>query len=328
MKLWDIAHSRTGDKGNISNISLIAYDPKDYELLREKVTAEKVKEHFKGMVKGEVVRYELPNIHALNFVMYAALGGGVTGDIAGFAAATFLRGVPLFQIPTTLLAQVDSSVGGKTGVDLPEGKNLVGAFHEPAAVLVDLEVLETLPTAEIIAGSAEIIKAGFIRDPRILEIYEADPAAALDPKGSLPELIEAAVRVKAEVVGQDLRESSLREILNYGHTYGHAVEQHENYIWCHGHAVAVGMVLAARGAERLGYSPAGTLETVLEANERLGLPSRCPYGAQALYEAATGDKKRGGDHIDVVVLEEIGRAGTVRLDMAGLRAFTEAAVWI
>ena len=253
----------------------------------------------------------------------AALGGGVTGDMAGFAAATYQRGIDYIQIPTTFLAAADSSVGGKTAVDLEAGKNLVGAFWQPRAVICDTDTFRTLPEDTFLDGVAETVKHGLIADADFFRfLLEADL------RGDIDRIVRRDVEIKAAVVGEDEFERGRRKILNFGHTLGHAMEKLSGYATPHGHAVAVGMVLAARGAERLGYSPAGTLETVLEANERLGLPSRCPYGAQALYEAATGDKKRGGDHIDVVVLEEIGRAGTVRLDMAGLRAFTEAAVWI
>ncbi|MGA9871774.1 MAG: 3-dehydroquinate synthase, partial [Rhodococcus sp. (in: high G+C Gram-positive bacteria)] len=175
-----------------------------------------------------------------------SLGGGAATDLAGFVAATWMRGVKIVHVPTTLLAMVDAAVGGKTGINTEAGKNLVGAFHEPSAVLVDLATLETVPRNEIVAGLAEVIKTGFIADPVILDLIEADPAAALDPTGTvLPELIRRSVEVKARVVAADLRESSLREILNYGHTLGHAIERRERYRWRHGAAVAVGLVFAA-----------------------------------------------------------------------------------
>ena len=159
-----------------------------------------------------------------------SLGGGAATDVAGFAAATWLRGVDIVHIPTTLLAMVDAAVGGKTGINTDAGKNLVGAFHQPPAVLVDLTMLQTLPSNELVAGMAEIVKAGFIADPTILDLIEADPAAAVDPAGSvLPELIRRAIAVKAEVVAADEKESALREILNYGHTLAHAIERREQY---------------------------------------------------------------------------------------------------
>ena len=183
-----------------------------------------------------------------------SLGGGAATDVAGFAAATWLRGVDIVHVPTTLLAMVDAAIGGKTGINTDAGKNLVGAFHQPAAVVVDLAVLQTLPPNELVAGMAEVVKAGFIADPVILEMIEADPQAAVDPSGViLPELIRRAIAVKATVVAADERESALREILNYGHTLAHAIERRERYRWRHGAAVSVGLVFAAELA-RLGYA--------------------------------------------------------------------------
>lgn len=173
------------------------------------------------------------------------IGGGAATDLAGFVAASWMRGIRVIQVPTSLLAMVDAAVGGKTGINTPAGKNLVGAFHEPDAVFIDLEYVASLPRAELVSGSAEIIKTGFIADEEILRLYEKNPAAAMDVHQDLPELIERAVRVKASVVSQDLTESGLREMLNYGHTFGHAIELRENYRWRHGNAVAVGMMFAA-----------------------------------------------------------------------------------
>src|ERR1700694_2160922 len=161
-----------------------------------------------------------------------SLGGGAATDVAGFAAATWLRGVDIVHVPTTLLGMVDAAIGGKTGINTDAGKNLVGAFHQPAAVLIDLATLETLPRNEIVAGMAEIVKAGFIADPVILDLIEANPEAALDPAGPvLAELIRRAVTVKAEVVAADEKESQLREILNYGHTLAHAIERRVGLQW-------------------------------------------------------------------------------------------------
>jgi len=250
-----------------------------------------------------------------------ALGGGVTGDMAGFAAATYQRGVDYVQIPTTFLAASDSSVGGKTAVDLAEGKNLVGAFWQPRLVICDTDTFRTLPGEVFDDGAAETVKHGLIADRDFLRLLMAG-----DLRERIDDVVRRNVEIKAAVVAEDEFEGGRRKILNFGHTLGHAIEQLSGFAVTHGHAVARGMVLAARGAERLGYSPAGTLEQVAGAVERLGLPTDCPYGADQLYGAATADKKRSGGTIDVVVLEEIGRAGTVRLDMAGLRAFVEAAL--
>lgn len=235
------------------------------------------------------------------------LGGGAATDVAGFIAATWMRGVAVIQCPTTLLAMVDAAVGGKTGINTEAGKNLVGAFHEPAAVLVDLEVLDTLPAAEIVAGSAEIIKAGFIRDTSILDIYLDDPEAAIAPGGSLPELIEKAIQVKADVVGQDLKESHLREILNYGHTYGHAVEHHENYSWPHGHAVAVGMVFEAELAKAAGLLDGEAVALHRQILSSVGLPvSYDGADLATLNGAMARDKKNKAGVTRFVVLDAVG----------------------
>ncbi|GLP75895.1 3-dehydroquinate synthase [Mycobacterium antarcticum] len=243
-----------------------------------------------------------------------SLGGGAASDVTGFAAATWLRGVDVVHVPTTLLGMVDAAVGGKTGINTEAGKNLVGAFHQPLAVLVDLATLESLPRNEIVAGMAEIVKAGFIADPVILDLIEADPEAALDPAGSvLPELIRRAVVVKAEVVAADEKESQLREILNYGHTLAHAIERRERYRWRHGAAVSVGLAFAAelgRLAGRLDDATADRHHTVLTA---LGLPTT--YDADALpqlLEYMAGDKKTRSGVLRFVVLE--GLAKPARLE--------------
>ncbi|BDU07367.1 3-dehydroquinate synthase [Nocardia cyriacigeorgica] len=240
-----------------------------------------------------------------------SLGGGAATDLAGFVAATWMRGVQIVHVPTTLLAMVDAAVGGKTGINTEAGKNLVGCFHEPAAVLVDLATLETVPHNEIVAGMAEIIKAGFIADPVILDLIETDPKAALDPTGEvLPELIRRAIAVKAEVVAADLKEAALREILNYGHTLGHAIERRERYRWRHGAAVSVGLVFAAelgRLAGRLDDATADRHRTVLES---VGLPTT--YDADALpqlLESMQTDKKTRSGVLRFVVLDGLAKPG-------------------
>jgi 3-dehydroquinate synthase len=240
-----------------------------------------------------------------------SLGGGAATDVAGFAAATWLRGVDIVHVPTTLLAMVDAAVGGKSGINTDAGKNLVGAFHQPAAVLVDLATLETLPRNEIVAGMAEIVKAGFIADPVILDLIEADPEAALEPTGNvLPELIRRAVAVKAEVVAADEKESQLREILNYGHTLAHAIERRERYRWRHGAAVSVGLVFAAelgRLAGRLDDETADRHRSILTS---LGLP--VAYDADALpqlLEYMAGDKKTRAGVLRFVVLDGLAKPG-------------------
>jgi 3-dehydroquinate synthase len=237
------------------------------------------------------------------------VGGGATTDLAGFVAATWLRGVRVVQVPTTLAAMVDAAVGGKTGINTAEGKNLVGAFHPPAGVLCDLTVLDTLPRNDFVAGLAEVVKCGFIADPRILDLVEADPQAATSWEApTTRELVERSVQVKADVVGEDLREAGLREILNYGHTFGHAVEHVERYSWRHGAAVSVGLVYAAelaRLAGRLDETTADRHRAVLSA---LGLPTTYRQDRwEQLLTAMRRDKKTRGDLLRFVVLTGVGQ---------------------
>src|SRR5579859_4973305 len=208
------------------------------------------------------------------------IGGGATTDLAGFVAATWLRGVPVVLVPTTLLGMADAAVGGKTAIDIPAGKNLVGAFHSPAGVLADLATLETVPRADYVAGLAEVIKAGFIADPVILDLVERDPEGAATPDGPASrELIERAIAVKADVVSADLTEKGLREILNYGHTLGHAIERVESYRFRHGDAVAIGMVYAATLGRLAGRLDDATAARHREVLASVGLPTRYPGGA-------------------------------------------------
>ncbi|MEU3189651.1 3-dehydroquinate synthase [Streptomyces sp. NPDC006992] len=237
------------------------------------------------------------------------VGGGATTDVAGFVAATWLRGVRWVAVPTTVLGMVDAAVGGKTGINTAEGKNLVGAFHPPAGVLCDLAALESLGVHDYVSGLAEIIKAGFLADPAILELIESDPEAARTPQGPhTAELIERSIRVKAEVVSEDLKESGRREILNYGHTLGHAIEKNERYDWRHGAAVSVGMVFAAelgRIAGRLDDATADRHRAVLES---VGLPVSY-RGDQwpKLLDTMKVDKKSRGDRLRFIVLEGLAK---------------------
>ncbi|WP_419993419.1 3-dehydroquinate synthase [Streptomyces boninensis] len=237
------------------------------------------------------------------------VGGGATTDVAGFVAASWLRGVRWIAVPTTVLAMVDAAVGGKTGINTAEGKNLVGAFHPPAGVLCDLAALESLGVHDYVSGMAEVIKAGFISDPKILELVEADPEGARTPKGPhTAELLERSIRVKAEVVSADLKESGLREILNYGHTLAHAIEKNERYNWRHGAAVSVGMVFAAelgRIAGRLDDATADRHRAILES---VGLPVTY-RGDQwpKLLETMKVDKKSRGDRLRFIVLDGLAK---------------------
>ena len=291
--------------------------------------AEKVREELAG--RGvDAHRIELPDAEAgkdlpvLGFIWevlgrigigrtdaLVSLGGGAATDVAGFAAATWLRGVDIVHVPTTLLGMVDAAIGGKTGINTAAGKNLVGAFHQPLAVLVDLAALDTLPRNELVAGMAEVVKAGFIADPEILEMIEADPAAATDPAGTvLPELVRRAIAVKAAVVAADERESALREILNYGHTLGHAIERRERYRWRHGAAVSVGLVFAAELARLAGRLDDRTVQRHRDVLTSLGLP--VSYDADALpdlLEAMAGDKKTRSGVLRFVVLDGLAKPG-------------------
>jgi len=237
------------------------------------------------------------------------VGGGAVTDLAGFVAATWLRGVRLVLVPTTLLGMTDAAVGGKTAINTADGKNLVGAFYPPAGVLADTSLLATLPAADYVSGLAEVIKAGFIADPAILDLVEADPEAAAKPGGPHErELIERAIAMKAAVVSADLREAGLRETLNYGHTLGHAIERVENYEIRHGEAVAIGMSFAAalgRLAGRLDAATAARHRAVLTA---VGLPVRYRADAwPALRAAMAVDKKTRAARLRLIVLDALAR---------------------
>jgi len=258
-----------------------------------------------------------------------AVGGGATTDVVGFAAATWLRGVRVFHLPTTLLAMVDAAVGGKTGINTTAGKNLVGAFHPPSAVLVDLDVLSTLPAAEWVNGMAEVVKAGFIADPEILRLIEADPDGAARPDGPhARELIERSIAMKAGVVSEDLREAGPREALNYGHTLGHAIERAEGYRMPHGHAVSIGLIYAAelgRLAGRLDEETARRHRHLLEA---VGLPTSYDGSSwKQLREGMSSDKKSRGARLRFVVLDGLAEPGILEQPDEELleRAYLEVA---
>lgn len=234
--------------------------------------------------------------------LLVALGGGVVGDITGFAAATFLRGIALCQIPTTLLAQVDSSVGGKTGVDLPEGKNLVGAFYQPRLVLIDPSVLSTLPDSIFADGMAEVIKYGFIANKAIL-----DAVARPDYKTVMEDLIYECVKIKRDVVAVDERDTGLRMILNFGHTLGHAAEKLGGYTaLSHGQAVAIGMAAIMRLSALMGNEDLQPL--LLPLLEHTGLPHEMPYSGEELFSALLSDKKNFGGTLNLILVREAGRA--------------------
>ncbi len=246
-----------------------------------------------------------------------SVGGGATTDLAGFVAASWLRGVKVVHVPTTLLGMVDAAVGGKTGINTAEGKNLVGAFHEPTGVICDLNTLETLPGNDFVAGLAEVIKCGFIADEQILRLIESDFEQAKRHDGThTRELVERAISVKAQVVSNDLRESTTaagarvvgREILNYGHTFGHAIEKVERYRWRHGSAISVGMVFVAELARMAGRLDDAVVNRHREILGGVGLPLEYPAGRwDALHDAMRVDKKSRGDRLRFVVLDDVAK---------------------
>jgi 3-dehydroquinate synthase len=241
-----------------------------------------------------------------------ALGGGVIGDMTGFAAAIYMRGVPFVQVPTTLLAQVDSSVGGKTAINHPLGKNMIGAFYQPERVIADLDTLDSLPARELSAGLAEVIKYGPIADAIFLGWIEDNLDALLvRDKAALAYAVRRSCEIKADVVGQDEKEQGLRAILNFGHTIGHAIESGLGYgEWLHGEAVACGMVLAADLSRRMGLVPAAFVERLRVLIERAGLPVEPPrLGAERYLQLMRVDKKADAGAIRFVLIESLGRAG-------------------
>ena len=240
-----------------------------------------------------------------------ALGGGVTGDLAGFAAATYQRGICYVQMPTTLLAAVDSSVGGKTAIDLPAGKNLAGAFYQPAMVLCDLDALATLPDEVFTDGCAEVIKYGVIWDEVLFDRLKGGIKAHLE------QVIARCVTIKAEVVNQDEFDNGLRGILNFGHTVGHAVEKCSDFGVSHGSAVAIGMVIVSKAAALAGICAESVFDRVLELVHAYGLPTQTTYEPDALLKAMLSDKQRAGAKISLIIPEKI---GTVRIEKMGLEA--------
>ncbi len=238
-----------------------------------------------------------------------AFGGGVPGDLGGFVAATYMRGLPYVQVPTSLLAMIDASVGGKTGVDTAAGKNLVGAFHQPHCVVIDPELLQTLPEAHLRAGMAEAVKHGAIADAEYLQWIDqnAESLLAGDPQ-ALARLIVRSVEIKAEIVAKDEKESGPRKLLNFGHTIAHAVEAVSGYAMLHGEAVAVGMVEEARIGERSGVTVAGTAARLRKLLTKLGLPTSLPmgYGADAVVEWTRSDKKARNGRVEYALIQDIG----------------------
>jgi 3-dehydroquinate synthase len=282
-------------------------------------------EEFKTVATAGIVLDALVGAGANRDTTVVALGGGVVGDIAGFAAACYMRGVAFIQVPTTLLAQVDSSVGGKTGVNHPQGKNLIGAFHQPRIVLIDTSTLATLPARELRAGLAEVIKHGAMADIVFFEWLEKNMSALLelDPD-AIAYAVQRCCEIKAEVVAEDEREAGRRALLNFGHTFGHAIEHCLGYgEWLHGEAVAAGMVMAAQ----LSGIDSGDVDRLQNLLESAGLPTKPPaIGAQAMLDAMGMDKKVQQKQIRFVLLGELGSAHVSRdIDPSRLERVLEAA---
>ena len=248
-----------------------------------------------------------------------ALGGGVTGDLAGFAAATYQRGLSFVQVPTTLLAAVDSSVGGKTAVNLPEGKNQVGAFYQPKLVLCDTDTLATLPKREMRAGFAEVIKYAVLCDRKLFQALQTETA-------DLPAVIETCVRHKAAIVAEDERDTGRRRLLNLGHTFGHAVESQSGYTLLHGEAVSIGMAAVCRAAREKGLLSSSDCEAVLTLLRAYGLPTETEYGAGELFDTLRLDKKISGGRLHLIVPRSVGQCEVLPLSEAELRDWLEASL--
>lgn len=253
--------------------------------------------------------------------MIVALGGGVTGDLAGFGAAVYLRGIPFVQIPTTFLAAIDSSVGGKTAVDLEAGKNLAGAFYQPKLVLCDTDVLQTLPEVVFADGIAEALKYGVLGDAALFE-----KIAGGDFRQDLEEIIETCVSMKRDVVEEDEFDTGKRQLLNLGHTFGHAIEQKSHFQMTHGHAVAIGMHLIAKAAEAKGIAEKGTAATIAKALEQNQLPKETTFSLAEVAEGTLRDKKRRGGTISFVFPKKIGACEIVKIPVEEVEALAKMAM--
>ena len=277
---------------------------------------------------GEPSKNTATYLNLLNFLaenrltrtdLIVALGGGVVGDLAGFAAATYLRGISFIQVPTTLLAAVDSSVGGKTAIDLPAGKNLVGAFYQPALVLCDTDCLNTLPEEIFRDGCAEVIKYGVLYDPELFA-HLAEHGLDFDREA----VITRCVELKRDVVAEDEFDTGARMKLNLGHTFGHGVEARSNYEISHGRAVAIGMAIVARAGEKYGICESAAKDAVLDILGKFLLPFSCDFDADSLFACALSDKKRSGGEVNLIVPERIGFCRTVPTAVEDMKAFIEA----
>lgn len=269
-------------------------------------------------VYGEIVHFLSEN-HLTRSDFLVALGGGIPGDITGFAAATYQRGIPFIQIPTTLLAAVDSSVGGKTAVNLETGKNQVGCFYQPSLVLCDPEVLKTLPEEEYRCGCAEVIKYGILGNAEFFRELRERPI-----KNQLERVITTCVSMKRDIVAEDEFDRGKRQLLNLGHTIGHAIEACSGFKILHGEAVAAGMALIARAAFQKGICGAETVEAILSVLKEYGLPTGTDFSAEELLRAVMSDKKMNGDRITLVLPEKIGKCRLEELPAEQLESFIHA----
>ncbi|HKS06407.1 MAG TPA: 3-dehydroquinate synthase [Gemmatimonadaceae bacterium] len=262
--------------------------------------------------------------------LIVALGGGVVGDIAGFVAATYLRGVPVVQVPTSLVAMIDASIGGKTGVDVAAGKNLVGAFHTPSAIVIDPDLLATLPARELRCGLAEALKHGAIADAEYFARIAEQASTLREPSNAKSDamraLVAGSVGIKARVVNEDPRESGQRKILNFGHTIGHAIEAASGYALAHGEAVAVGMVLEAALGERMGVTASGVGRDLARAIASAGLPTSASFDARDIVARTRTDKKKAAGRIEYALPASLGRFGpwTTPVDDADVLAILDA----
>ena len=268
-------------------------------------------EQFKKWSSRNLILTKLARMQADRKSVVVALGGGVVGDLAGFAAAIYMRGIKFVQVPTTLLALVDSSVGGKTGMNLPEGKNLVGAFHQPSAVIADINFLKTLPKREVSAGLAEIIKHGLLADKKYFEFVEQhiEQLRNLEPE-IVTQVVAGSCEIKAEIVRKDTKESSIRALLNLGHTFGHAIEKLTGYgTWLHGEAVGCGLVLAARASQELLELDEPKVQRIISVVEKAGLPTKIPgIALDEAILAMKGDKKSTNGKIHFILLKDLGQS--------------------
>ena len=269
-------------------------------------------------VYSEILNFLAEN-HITRTDILISLGGGIPGDMGGFAAATFLRGIKFVQIPTTLLSAVDSSVGGKTAVNLPTGKNLAGAFYQPDMVICDYTTLDTLSSRIFADGCAEVIKYGVITDANFFEFLKNN-----DIKENIEYVITRCVEMKRNIVNEDEKETGIRAILNFGHTIGHAIEKCSNFDCSHGSAVAIGMIIASKGAYKMGYCNTDISGEIKEVLLKNNLPVSCEFSAEALYKISISDKKRSGNSIKLIIPEKIGKCVDRNIPVSELLGFIKA----